>query len=794
MYVRGNADTAEDLFKPISRRSRRCVYFVRVFKDGPRVQAVLEKYAAGMARKGVWLEERIPNPDQRQLAYMTEVLGDAFQPEADFVEKALVKWMPRMQSACRADFASAMAGQFELMRRQNKPEAAIRNVYIKMMCWLYYKFERIMPFLGDDDPPRVLYEGSRITQHELYFLNVISSLGADILLLEKEGDDGYRKLDPSSACSQPLMLGVKSFDPDFSIRALLKKAAQAERTGPAVQPAGPAVQVPKPAGAYTPSGPAASPAQKPGVGEVLDRHFPKPARTSCVNAWMKEADMEAMLEPVIARGDDPRFFYHTYILYSGARDRLTYMNELYQLYQKLIAAGRQVLVLENKIPPASPDEISRIRRRPYRMLDELIIDLAGNLPANASRELQMEQQAAYLAVVKELAVSETNLSRLTSQVVQLLCLIQRYQPMLFQGYRDTSCPCLICMCRELSPSEQLYIRYVSRLPVDVLILAPDLNFPVALKDEGLLEIRGTESVSGAVFPRDESGLQMRTVASMAEQDLDTMLYGQSGMYRRQQFGTARSITLKTTYDELSILWDKELKFRPNFSTEGGSVSMPVLYAKVSGVEGGRMEPYWQKIRMLSDNKDTILYRQLPIRMEIHTIGAEDMASKYLRDGIIRREALRSDRRYPFGHLRDETQQHIFDKVQLMLDQRYIRGTFENGTEYRILSTILNLDREIQRKLQAFDFTRNNPKVLCVHTSEAEPSLTDAILCTFFNLVGMDVVLFVPTGYQTIERFLQGNLPVEHQIGDYVYDQHMPDLSTLQGTRERSWLDNLFRRG
>ena len=789
MYSRGYVENADALFLSRSRRPRQCVYFVRVFRDGTGVQDLIWKFYECVERKGVHLEERILNPDQRELAYMTDVLGTSFEPTESFVNQALVKWMPRMTPKCREDFTAAMLNQFSLMRRENKPETAIRNVYTKMMCWLYYKFDRIIPYLGDDEPPRILYEGSHITGHELYFLNVLSSLGADIFLLEIEGDEAYLKLDPSSACSQVLNLGVRNFDKGFSIRELRKKKKEKppvpNRPGPVipptpVKPSVASVPMPQP--------------QHRSVEEILSSHFPKPTRTSCANAWMKEADIQAILEPAIGRGEDPKLFYHTYISYLGARDRLTYTNELFQLYQKLLNAKRQVLVIDGRIPTASTDEISRIRRRPYRTLEELIIDLAGNLPAAASQELQREQQAAYVEVVRKLAREEPNLNRLTGTVVKLLCLIQRYQAALFQGYKDTACPCFIRMGEELNAEEKLFVQYLARLPVDVLILSPDLNAPCGLSDEALLEIRGTESLSGIAFPKQESGVQMRTVASMAEQDLDTILYGQSGMYRHQQFGTAQAITLKTTYDELFILWNQELKYRPNFSTEGRTVNMPVLYAKVSGVEGGKIQPYWQKIKLMAESGDTILYRHLPMQPDLTGGSGQSLAVKYLKNGVIRRQELKADRKYPFGHLREELQNHILDKVQQMLDQRLIRGTFENGTEYTILGTVLDMSTDIQRKLQAFDFTRSNPKILCVHTSEGSPNLVDAILCTFYNLVGMDVVLFVPTGYQTIERFLQGNLPVEHQIGDYMYDQQMPDLSSIQAARERgSWLENLLRR-
>ena len=56
------------------------------------------------------------------------------------------------------------------------------------------------------------------------------------------------------------------------------------------------------------------------------------------------------------------------------------------------------------------------------------------------------------------------------------------------------------------------------------------------------------------------------------------------------------------------------------------------------------------------------------------------------------------------------QEHLLDKLQLLLDQKLIRGTFENGTEYTILSTILNLPKEILRMLQKFDFTKKKVNI------------------------------------------------------------------------------------
>ena len=189
MLSRVDAVSRDDVFLPMSQRKTRGVYFLRLSDYSEPLERFIWQYHEEARERGVIIEDQISNPDERQLSYYSDVLGSSFQPSEEFVLAALGKWMPRMSADKKAEFAAAMSGHFGEMKAAGKNENIQKNVYIKMMCWLYYKFERLMPFLGSDRPPKILYEGSRITNHELIFLRMLSSMGADILLLETKGDD-----------------------------------------------------------------------------------------------------------------------------------------------------------------------------------------------------------------------------------------------------------------------------------------------------------------------------------------------------------------------------------------------------------------------------------------------------------------------------------------------------------------------------------------------------------------------------------------------------------------------------
>ena len=106
MYTRITATDIAGLMKPMSQRSGGSgVYFVRLCYSGPQILEGLWAYHEAARRKGVIIEGQISNPDDRQMSYLNDVLGNNFQPTTDFILNALGKWMPRMSPKNRREFA-----------------------------------------------------------------------------------------------------------------------------------------------------------------------------------------------------------------------------------------------------------------------------------------------------------------------------------------------------------------------------------------------------------------------------------------------------------------------------------------------------------------------------------------------------------------------------------------------------------------------------------------------------------------------------------------------------------------
>lgn len=761
MFEHKTIQELNDFFVELNRRKEKGVYFYRINGYNEQIHTFIRKYYEAARQTGVIIEGRIPNPDEKNLSYYNEIMGMGFKMEKGFFSASLKKWLPRMNDDQRETVAASFYDALNTMRNSGKNDNMLKNAYIKFMCWLYYKFERIVNRLGENQIPKILYEGT-ISNYELILISILSNAGCDVILLQYGGDAGYLKLDAASALSYPLNLpDMAAFPEGFSLKGIredIKNQLNNER-----------------------------------LYGIL------PTVSPCTNAWIEGKGLDDFRVGIANRGNDPKLFYNCFCRISGVEDKLTYLNELYQFQLELKNSGRKVLIIDECIPKPTMEEINGIRRRNYERQDQMLMDLTQNISYTANIELQRLMNKAFIDVMLEEAKRpRMNLNKLTNRGVYLLCWLKRYQTELFSNWKIPDIGCFIYMggCRD--ENEAMFLKFLSRLPVDVLILVPNLNTKGVLEDDRLYEVHYTQSLSVKRFPRENGDIQMGTAAYHAERELDEIMYQDSGIYRNQQYDRAVTVTLQTMYEEIAILWDKELKYRPNFSTVDDVVTIPVIFAKVSGVKDRQMPRYWSDIKALV-TEDTFVIKDVPYINPTDPNPVKSYTAEFLKNGKVQKNRIKAHSCYQYGVLREDIQDYILDKLQLLIDQKIIKGTYENGTEYTIVATVLNMKKEIVRLIQQFDFTKKNPKLIYINTTETVISLEDSILAAFLNLVGFDIVFFVPTGYQSIEKYFNRKLIEEHQVGDYVYDLHVPDFRTVLPNRHgsgqgQSWWNKIFKRG
>lgn len=758
MLERKKICALNDYFSKLNDRAGRGVYFYRINFYDDSTERFIEKYYEYARLSGIVIEGRIPNPNEKNLSYYSEIMGMSFHMNVEFIANKLKKWIPRMNVCQREDMALSFYKLLLSMSGEGKSEAILKNAYIKFMCWLYYKFERILNRLGENEIPKILYEGE-ISRHELLFLSALSGVGCDVVLLQYGGDENYLKIDPDSKLSDPFVPqgnGGKGFPQQFSLKSIhdnIQRKLNAERI-------------------Y-------------GAGNTL---------CGCVNEWTDKTGIDAVkvrsCDRTSGNGED---YCSCFYRINGADDKLLYLNELYRFYLELKNDGRKIVIFDGSIPPPEIEEINSISRKNYNSYEQLIADMSCNIKYSADIKLQNLMKKVFAEVLSEEAeLEKMNINKLMNKSVYVLCWLERYKKEFFYNRKERDVSCCVYMGGCKNKNEALFLRILCRLPVDVLILVPDLNETCVLRDKKLCEINYNQSLSVEKFPRDDSDFRMGTAAYHAERELDTIMYGDSGLYRNQQFDRANVITLKTMYEEIALLWNAEIKYRPNFSTVNGAVNMPVIFAKVSGVKDGDTRKYWRDIKELV-NDDAVVIKNVPYIKREDENPIRPYAVEFLKDGRLLKNKIKGHKCYGYGFLREEIQDYILDKLQLLIERKSIKGMFENGAEYTAVAVVLNIKKEILRIIQKFDFTKKNPKIIYINTTETVINIEDSILIAFLNLVGFDIVFFVPTGYQSVEKFFDSELLEEHQIGEYMYDLNPPDFGESDLSPRLSWREKIFGR-
>lgn len=738
-----------DYFKDIGSRSQKGYLFCRINNYSKEVESFIARFYDTARKNGVIIEGKIANPTEQNLGYMAEVIGQDFSLDESFLRNKLTKWLPRMNSYQNEQVAKALYNCLDALKSQGKNDNMLKNAYYKFMCWLYYKFERIVSRLGDEQLPKILYEGE-ISNYELLMLDVLASAGSDVLLLQYAGDNNYKKLDPDDSISQAVVVqNPQAFPNNFSLKTVREELKNQAN---------------------------------------LQQLYITPAEyRSCTNAWTSGKGFEDILKPVAERGNPNGFFYNAFFKIVGVEDKTTYQSELFRFKSSLDAGGREAIIFNTPVVAPTPAEISAINRQNPQNYMQAVSMLAANLKGICSDKLYKIVHNAFVDLMLELSKQEgMNVNKFVTKGVWLICLIRRYkQYMLVSDFNKM--PCIIYLNNPNS-NDRLFLKFVSMLPCDVLILCPDKSEPCDFDDPSMLRVEYEESLSLDEFPTRDVQIQVGTAAFHAERELDNIMYEDTGMYRNYQYQKMKTVNLRTTFEEISILWKEGLKFRQGFEIVDDTVNVPVIFAKVSGVKNGDSNEYWKNVKALM-GEDTLVITKTPFLADNNSNPLINLATASFRNGKLNRDKIKNSNLYQYGFLKDATQELIFDKIESVVNSRLIKGTFENGMEFHIIASLLCLKNGLLRSIQGFDFTKKNPKVICINTTEKIISLEDSILYAFLNQIGFDIVFFVPTGYNCIEKYFN-NIPIEeHQIGDYKYDMIIPNFNNVQGG-EKSWFNKI----
>lgn len=477
----------------------------------------------------------------------------------------------------------------------------------------------------------------------------------------------------------------------------------------------------------------------------------------------------------------------------GYDDEAVYSNMLLKFKEGFAGSKKQLIFIEKPLANPTADEIKLLGSVTRNSTSDMIDDLALKIKLNGDPVRTALAQTELRKLLNELYTgNQTVAFNYGSKLISWLYRCTQARKYAVQ-YEDIP---VILYYGAISQSELYFLNFMSRCGFDVIYITPDkqlLDLVIDKNQGGRMQIfQLPQSRESGSYPDKPVKMKMATVAYSAERELDTMLYGgDAGIFRDFQFPNSQTVTLKTTLEEIGILWKQEARFRQGFGTSGNLVTVPNIFAKISGVKDGNVSVYWEEIRGRL-TPETILRVKEAKDPQPGNLDLSAYRSFY-RNGKIDTERLKGSTLNRCSYLPDRIQDMYLYKLQEAVDSGFLKLT---GDELMcsVLHYGLNMDKEFMKTLQAFDFTKQLPKLIWIDAVEQTFTLEECIQLVLCNLIGFDILIYTPTGYKNLETFVSADAFEEHTLNEFMYDLEVPKFRIPSETKNSGFFGRLFRKG
>ncbi len=702
---------------------------------------LIEKFTASQ-KGGLFFKEKLPMASMDEIAKAAGYTASSFD-NADDVKKSIDMWLHDANIPCDSAAVAEVMTKAVAECGANK-----KNNYFVFFCWLM-KYLSIRPHT-------LLYIGSA-TLKELYFLLMMQAAGVNITLVSYGLDKEYVKLAFKDRITVKSGRNNAPLQIDFSRIDLKKEAQIAEMKAEGERVSGLVKRLSTTAA---------------GIFEDIL----KDRRTRVVKnggVYTEDGDIPVYCAALLGYDNDD-----------------VYTNMLVKFKESFAGLKKQLIFIEKPMSNPNAEEVKALGSIPRTSTQEMIDAMAIQINLTGDKVRTALARKALTELLS--GMSTANQTVVFNYAMKLVTWLYRCTQARKYSVSYEDIP-VVLYYGDISQSEVYFLIFMSMCGFDVIYISPNLSNQQTAVEKNIgnaMQIFALpQSKESGEYPKKAVKMKVSTVAYNAERDLDTMLYnGDTGIYRSFQFPNSQSVTLKTTYEEIDILWKQEARFRPGFTTAGNLVSVPNIFAKISGVEDGEVGRYWENVREKL-TPDTMLKVKQPNPTNNTAVDLSAYRQFY-RNGEIDTEKLKNSTLNKYSYLPDRIQDMLFYKLQETCSCGFLKL---EGDELMcsVLHFGMNLSREFSQLIQRFDFTKSIPKLVYIDAIEDTFTLEECIQTVLCNLIGFDVLIYTPSGYKNLETYVKNDAFEEHIMNKFLYNTEVPKFKIPSEDKNSGFFGKLF---
>ena len=252
---------------------------------------------------------------------------------------------------------------------------------------------------------------------------------------------------------------------------------------------------------------------------------------------------------------------------------------------------------------------------------------------------------------------------------------------------------------------------------------------------------------------------VQTVAKKAKDEFNENMYKNGYIFKPWQFkkGYTSPIYIDAVIEDIKTYWNQDARFREGFEIKQENnrevVYIPNFFAKINGSQFNKFE-YKELVNFTKDSQLTIF--KTTTNLLNANFSKEDMFSLMfvLSYDKIDFEKIKQHKLYNLNRINIDVQKFIIEKFnEFMLK---FKNNVQQVDLLNLLASIISGNLEFVKLIENFDFPFRVPKVVIYLKDRENFDLNNSLFLHYLNLIGLDIVIYSPTGSESIEDNLFGN--------------------------------------
>lgn len=710
------------------------------YNDEHSIRDIIAKLYVKTKTNGVLIKTSIPKPSQPEIAKINQLITISNDISKEYIYNSIAN----LVSSGSIDFSKfGFTGDIQKIsdliysiledcKQKGALSSTLKSSFISFICW----FIRYNTYALTN----ILYMGTP-SKHEIYWLYIMHNLGCKVNTISFEDDNNeYLKTDTANKYSNlimgdkfnPLTIDFKSINVDDYIYADKVNEVNSEVSN-----------------------------LKVSIIEMVSQ-----------NSIEQELSTLRSQRINTSSGTIESTYF---VLLCGFDEEDAYRNMLFNIRKNITNSPKPLIFIDNELEKPTYDEGAEFYNINRNNKSSMLMSFIERLNVATSKDRTILAKQKFLTLMsnkKDKSNKELNNNALFGMCVNVCVWFKQCVELV--DFSKCDVPVFFFYGEPKEPEFTL-MELLSSIGFDILIACPNklvCNDIIKLDINGIMQ-KFEYSNTGTIkdFPTQLVRAKVATTAYNASRDLDNILYNDGCMFRDRHYNFCQTATLQTTFEEIDLLWTAESKYRPGFSSDEHTVTVPNIFAKLEGVPYGDTSKYIKEIQ----NKLTphsVYYRFIPFFKPNY--GINDFTGFFNGNRLDLAKIKLNKNINKYSHMPDNVQDLIFQKMQEVINSGYLKIK-QPDIMHLTIKVGTMIPNNILQLIQNFDFTKDIPKIVIIHSTKTSFSAYECIFLLLLNFIGFDILIYTPTGYKNIENYIDNRAFEQYNIGEFNYNLVAPNM-------------------